>query len=94
MITVRLWLEVPAPAGKGMERLPVLPGELVVPSLSEIFAVDVEEIDVNGEPNDVQAVRNPAPGGRIRLSLHGTANDLTDGALKTLVVDIVQEAGK
>jgi len=94
MVTIRLWLEVPSPTGEGMERLPILPGELMVPSIDEIFSVDVEQIEVNGEPNDVQAVRSPGAGGRIRLSLLGTADDLTDGALKTLVVDIVEEAGE
>lgn len=94
MIAIRLWLEVPTPAGEGMQRLPVLPGELVVGGIDEIFSVDVEQVYVDSETDEVKRVRDSFASSSVRLRLTGTAHNLTDCALKALVVDIVEKTGK
>lgn len=94
MISIRLWFEVPSPSGKGMERLPVLPGEFVVAGIDQIFTATVEEVNVDGQTLQVEGIGDPRALGRVRLSLVGATNDLTDGAVKTLIVDIVQQSGE
>lgn len=91
MVTIRLRLEVSTPTGETVKSFPILPGDLVVSGIDEIFTADIEQIEVHGETHDVQTIRYANPGGGIRLRLTGTANNLTDSALKTLVVDIIQE---
>lgn len=93
MIAIRLWLEVPSPTGEGVKRLPVLPGELVVPGFNEILTATVEEVNVYGQSYEMKRIGDPASGGSIRLRLLGAPDNLTDGAFKTLVMDIVEEAG-
>lgn len=94
MISIRLWLEVPTPSGKGMQRLPVLPGELMVPGISEIVTAVVEEINVDGKSHEMQAVRDAFAGGTIRLRLFGAPNNLTDSTFVSLIVDIVEQPGQ
>lgn len=94
MITIRLRLEIATPSGETVQSLPILPGDLMIPGLDQIFSASVEQVDVNGQPYKVKGVRDPRAPNRIRLSLLGAANDLTDGAFKALVVDIIEEAGE
>lgn len=90
MVSIRIWFEVSSPTGEGMQRLPVLPGELMVGGIDQIFAATIEEIKVNGKTDEVQAVRYTGPRQSIRVRLCGATNDLTNRAVKTLVVDIVE----
>jgi hypothetical protein len=91
MVSIRLWLEVSSPTGEGVQRLPVLPGELVVAGVDEIFSVDVEQINIDGKANEMKTVRDSFAGSHVRLRLTGTAYSLTECALKALVVDVVEE---
>lgn len=94
MVTVRLWFEISTPSGKGVQRLPILPGELVVGGIDQIFSATVKQVDVNGETNQVKRIVDPCACNRIELRLLGAAHNLSDGAVKTLVVDIVEESRK
>lgn len=91
MVSIRLRLEISTPTGEGVESFPILPGDLMVPGIDQIFTATVKEIDVNGETNQVKRIADPLSCNRIELRLMGAAHNLADGAIKTLVVDIIEQ---
>jgi hypothetical protein len=91
MITIRLRQEIAAPTAQRMKGLPILPGELMVPGILKVVSATIEEIDINGESQQVKAITDTLSTNRIRLRLLGTADDLTDGAFVSLTMDIIEE---
>lgn len=94
MISIRLWREIPTPSGERMKRLPVLPGELVVPGIGQIVSVLIEQINVHGQTNQMKTMRNSDSGGSIRFRLSGATDDLADGDFVSVTVEIVQQPGE
>jgi len=92
MISIRLRQEIAAPAAERVEGLPVLPGELVVPGIHKIASIAIEEIDVDGKTYKMKAIADAFAGKRIRISLLGTTDNLTNGAIVSLTMDIVEKS--
>lgn len=64
----------------------------MIAGLDQIFTASIKQVDVYGQTNQVKRITDPTACNRIELRLLGASHDLTDGAVKTLVVDIVEES--
>jgi hypothetical protein len=94
MVSIRLRFEVTSPTGEVMESFPILPGELMVPGIGQIFAAFLEQIDVNCKPHEVEGIVDPHALHGVRLRLRGSSDNLANSDLVSLVVDIVEQAGE
>ncbi len=92
MISVRLSQEIAAPAGERVERLPVYPGELVIPGIAKVASITVEEVDVDGQTYEMKTIADAFTSKHIRISLLGTTDHLTNGAIVALTMDIVEKS--